>query len=184
MSDVRQLSTVGELLHWSYANLAMAHAAVSSNTAKYDRVHFMIRARLFAGLCSGRMTLGSLAEDERMKMNYPQACCYCGTNEQLSIDHLIPTKRGGADSADNLVWACRPCNSAKGATDVLEWYQKKQAFPPLLLIRRYLKLAIDLAQRAQAMNAAVDDSLDLPFALKGIPITYPEPSQLILWITK
>jgi hypothetical protein len=183
MSERNQLSTVGDLLHWSYANLAMAHAAVSSNAEKYGRLHFMIRSRLFAGLSSGSMNVASLAEDERMKMNYPQACCYCGTTEQLSIDHLIPTKRGGADSADNLVWACRPCNSAKGATDVLEWYARKQVFPPLLLVRRYLKLAIDLAQRARAMDFALVDAPELPFSLKGIPTAYPEPSQLSLWIT-
>jgi hypothetical protein len=38
--------TLGRLLHWSYANLAMAHAAVNQDLTKYSRVHFMIRAKL------------------------------------------------------------------------------------------------------------------------------------------
>jgi hypothetical protein len=33
------------------------------------------------------------------------------------------------------------------------------------------------------MKAAQDDALDLPFSLEAIPLTYPEPSQLSLWIT-
>lgn len=37
-------TTLGELLHWSYANLAMAHSAVTAKAGKYGRTHFMIRA--------------------------------------------------------------------------------------------------------------------------------------------
>ena len=41
-------------------------------------------------------------------------------HEHLSIDHLIPIKKGGANSGENLVWACRTCNSSKCATDALD----------------------------------------------------------------
>jgi hypothetical protein len=108
-----EVTTVGELLHWSYANLAMAHAAVSANAEKYHPRHYMIRSRLYAGLSTGAMKIGPLADDERLKMILPQACCYCGDRELLTVDHLIPTKRGGANTGDNLVWACRSCNSSK-----------------------------------------------------------------------
>lgn len=49
----------------------------------------------------------------------------------------------GPDAGENLVWACRPCNSAKRAEDVLEWIERQGEFPPLLPLRRYLKLAIE-----------------------------------------
>lgn len=32
-----EIKTVGELLHWSYANLAMAHSAVTAKAEKYGR---------------------------------------------------------------------------------------------------------------------------------------------------
>ena len=57
-------TTVGELLHWSYANLAMAHSAISAISAKaetYSRTQFMIRARLYAGLNKQTMNIGPLA---------------------------------------------------------------------------------------------------------------------------
>ncbi|MCX6621012.1 MAG: HNH endonuclease [Acidobacteria bacterium] len=72
-------------------------------------------------------------------MVLPQACCYCGSRECLSVDHLIPTKRGGANSGDNMVWACRSCNSSKCARDALEWLAERNEFPPVLLLRRYLQ---------------------------------------------
>jgi hypothetical protein len=184
MGKDKRLRTVGDLLHWSYANLAMAHAAVTHKAGAYNRVHFMIRARLFSGLSSKTMTIGSLAEDERMKMTYPQACCYCGAKDKLSIDHLIPTALGGTGSADNLIWACRSCNSSKGAIDVMEWHSRRNIFPPLLLVRRYLKVAIAEAQHRGAMDALLHEPPRLPFSLDHIPTSFPPPDQLSLWITE
>ena len=51
-------NTVGELLHWSYANLAMAHSAITANAENYGRTQFMIRARLYKGLNAGTMSIG------------------------------------------------------------------------------------------------------------------------------
>lgn len=41
-------------------------------------------------------------------------CRYCGAPAD-SVDHIIPRSRKGADDPDNLVAACRTCNSSKGA---------------------------------------------------------------------
>jgi len=43
-----------------------------------------------------------------------RACVYCGASEDLAMDHVIPISKEGADTANNLVTACRPCNSRKG----------------------------------------------------------------------
>lgn len=176
------ITTVAELLHWSYANLAMAHSAVDAKLEKYGRIQFMIRARLYAGLNKGTMSIGPLADDERLKMILPQACCYCGSREHLSVDHLIPITRGGENIGDNLVWACRSCNSSKCAHDALEWLAERDEFPPLLLLRRYLKLAVETSRERNAMSTAITDAPDLPFTLAAIPRIYPPPSQLRLWI--
>ncbi len=178
------INTVGELLHWSYANLAMAHAAVSAKSEKYGRRHFMIRARLYAGLNKHTMSIGPLADDERLKMVLPQSCCYCGGREFLSVDHLIPTKRGGANCGENLVWACRRCNSSKCARDALEWMAERNQFPPVLLLRRYLKLAIEMSRERKLMDVPLAEAPDVPFSLSAIPKAFPSPSQLRLWVTE
>ena len=41
-------------------------------------------------------------------------CQYCGSMENLTLDHVFPKSRGGASSWDNLVTACKGCNSKKG----------------------------------------------------------------------
>lgn len=40
-------------------------------------------------------------------------CVYCGSNEDLCLDHLIPVIKGGDNEKDNLVLACKGCNSGK-----------------------------------------------------------------------
>lgn len=40
-------------------------------------------------------------------------CVYCGSDGEMTRDHDIPVSRGGADSIDNIVPACRSCNSSK-----------------------------------------------------------------------
>jgi 5-methylcytosine-specific restriction endonuclease McrA len=39
-------------------------------------------------------------------------CQYCGSAAE-NIDHVIPRSRGGAHAWDNVVAACRPCNTRK-----------------------------------------------------------------------
>lgn len=87
-----EIQTIGELLHWSYANLAMAHSAITAKTERYGRTQFMIRSRLYAGLNKQTMNLASLVDDERLKMVLPQACCYCGGRDNLSVDPYRSTQ--------------------------------------------------------------------------------------------
>ncbi len=179
-----EITTVGELLHWSYANLAMAHSAITARAEKYGRTQFMIRSRLYKGLNKQSMSIGPLADDERLKMVLPQACYYCGSRDFLSVGHLIPTKRGGANTGDNLVWACRSCNSSKCARDALEWLMERNEFPPILLLRRYLKLAIEMGRERNLMDAPLAAAPELPFSLSAIPQAFPQPSQLRLWVVE
>ena len=34
-----------------------------------------------------------------------------------SVDHITPVSKGGTDGIDNLRWACRSCNCARGNRD-------------------------------------------------------------------
>ncbi len=49
---------------------------------------------------------------------YGSTCAYCGENHretELTIDHVIPTSRGGKTNWENCVLACYDCNQKKGA---------------------------------------------------------------------
>ena len=42
-------------------------------------------------------------------------CQYCGRpTKELTLDHVIPRRRGGEHTWDNVVSACKVCNSRKG----------------------------------------------------------------------
>lgn len=41
-------------------------------------------------------------------------CVLCGSNEDLTGDHIIPLSRGGSSTRENIRTLCRRCNSAKG----------------------------------------------------------------------
>lgn len=41
-------------------------------------------------------------------------CQYCGTENELTLDHLVPKAKGGKTSWNNLITACKSCNSIKG----------------------------------------------------------------------
>lgn len=50
-------------------------------------------------------------------------CVYCGTSDNLVVDHIIPHSRGGKAVFENLLTACRSCNSRRrtGRTPVLRF---------------------------------------------------------------
>tara|TARA_X000000950_G_C13687800_1_gene566733 strand:- start:325 stop:777 length:453 start_codon:yes stop_codon:yes gene_type:complete len=50
-------------------------------------------------------------------------CQYCTKqfhHKDLTLDHIIPTSRGGRNTWDNVVAACSKCNSKKGSKSVSE----------------------------------------------------------------
>ena len=73
-------------------------------------------------------------------------CQYCGTERELTFDHLIPRSRGGHTRWNNVVTACAGCNLEKGGRlpheaemfprvlpiepTVVQLQRAGQAFPP------------------------------------------------------
>jgi len=184
LAKKKELKTVREILYWSYANLAMAHTAVDKKQEKYAPFNFMIRAKLFKGLMEGTMNIRTLFDDEKVKLLSGSKCSYCGSTENLALDHVFPQKRGGKDEGDNLIYACRSCNSSKGKKDLLEWMTYKEKFPPLLVLRRYLKLIINYCDENNLMDCIPEefDNESHPFSIKYIPISYPKPCELMLTV--
>ena len=62
-----------------------------------------------------------LITEKDMQKLYSSKCVYCGSNEKISADHVIPIFRGGQHSIGNLVPACQRCNSSKGTKTIMEW---------------------------------------------------------------
>ena len=57
-------------------------------------------------------------------------CVYCGTvspTDLLSVDHVQPRVKGGDSSGGNVVTACIPCNTAKGARSLVQFLMDDHA---------------------------------------------------------
>lgn len=45
-------------------------------------------------------------------------CVYCGSREDMTLDHVIPEADGGPTTETNLVCCCASCNNIKGVIDM------------------------------------------------------------------
>jgi len=116
----------------------------------------------------------------------PHACYYCGSVDNLAVDHLIPRIKGGADESDNLILACRACNSSKHGRDMLEWMKVRGDFPPILLLRRYTKIVARRCDAEGCMDTELSRCRDigLPFDVSLLPIDFPPLPELRRWVPK
>lgn len=63
----------------------------------------------------------TLAERKEKFARLGNACYYCGRSGRLTVDHDIPLARGGTDAIENILPACRSCNSRKNARTAAEF---------------------------------------------------------------
>jgi len=54
-------------------------------------------------------------------------CAYCGRENAVVVDHVIPVSRGGTNDRTNLAPACWPCNSEKSDATPEEWRTWREA---------------------------------------------------------
>ncbi len=180
--DITKLN-LKEHLFYAYANLAMAHAAVENNQTRFDKFNYAIRAKLYKWLLTGKMNIRTLFDDEKIKLSIGAKCNYCNSTEKLALDHILAQKLGGKDNGDNLVYACKSCNSSKGKKDLMEWmFFHGDDFLSLMIIRRYLKLAINYCIENNLMDLKISEiEMDkVPYKLLLIPVKYPTPDKLRL----
>jgi hypothetical protein len=64
---------------------------------------------------------------EHIYESWDYKCGYCG-DEATSLDHIIPRFKSGSSNRNNLVPACRRCNTSKASTKMEEWYQRQDFF--------------------------------------------------------
>jgi hypothetical protein len=68
---------------------------------------------------------------KRFREHIYEAWCHkCGYCEELatSLDHVIPRFKSGSSNRNNLVPACRRCNTSKASTKMEEWYEQQEFF--------------------------------------------------------
>lgn len=134
------VKTYKDLICYEYAKLIAAAAGMEGN-------YGFIMNRM-KKLRDGEIEMSDVVREDRYQMQDGfEECIYCGSTENLTFDHLIPTSEGGEDIISNQVAACQSCNSSKGSRDVIEWYQERDTSIPRLVWGKYLKMMHDTYQQ-------------------------------------
>ena len=84
--------------------------------AAYVRAHKELRQAIRARRRSRELSAeGNHTTEEWIALlqRYEYRCAYCGADGPLEPDHRIPLARGGTNFIENILPACRRCNSRK-----------------------------------------------------------------------
>ena len=104
---------------WRYHNSQAHKQGVRNRTRKYrqtnnGKLHEKLhRQRRRAKIAETECTL-TPEEWEQVLKSYDYRCAYCGSKENIQMDHIIPVSKNGPTTKHNIVPACRSCNMSKG----------------------------------------------------------------------
>lgn len=65
---------------------------------------------------------------EFIKNYFNRRCAYCGKELPLTQDHFIPVANDGEYTHNNIIPACKSCNSSKHTKDFFEWYPRQKFY--------------------------------------------------------
>jgi len=65
---------------------------------------------------------------QKIKEEWNHQCAYCGSEERLTIDHILPQSKGGLDVTKNVVCSCHDCNQSKGHEHWKLWYVQQDFY--------------------------------------------------------
>lgn len=64
----------------------------------------------------------------QIKQSWDYQCAYCGSEENLTLDHVVPQCKGGGDITRNIVCCCHSCNQSKGHEHWKLWYVQQDFY--------------------------------------------------------
>lgn len=100
------------------------HKRRALKSFKKIRSEYEVRRKVAAAALVSDMT----EEQWNTTMKEFGGCCaYCGTDKNITRDHIVPLSKGGGYTKTNIIPCCASCNSKKNNKEFREWY-KAQPF--------------------------------------------------------
>jgi len=68
-------------------------------------------------------------------------CAYCGKElewKEMQVDHIMPLRKGGSDTRDNMFPSCRRCNHYKSTLTVEQFREAISLIPQKLMRDNYI----------------------------------------------
>jgi 5-methylcytosine-specific restriction endonuclease McrA len=113
-----------------------------------------------------------LVSKKNIYLRDDHCCQYCGVKKhgsELTLDHIMPRSRGGKNTWENLVTACKPCNGRKDDRTPEEagMVLRHRVIPSTVHTARSLLRAVGLLVNEWARYLFVDSAGDQRFATYG-----------------
>ena len=64
----------------------------------------------------------------KIRESWDYKCAYCGSDDNITIDHIVAQSKGGRDITKNVVCCCHSCNQSKAQTPWEDWYSSQEFF--------------------------------------------------------
>jgi hypothetical protein len=138
--------TIREEIYWQYAKLISKSAGFGIDDRAFQMSTFV---KLRDGKIRWSSAIGEYIKEHENK----SVCIYCGSDEKLTVEHILPTSRGGPNTADNAIFVCKKCNSSKGSKRLYEWFgfSSKDKIPSIAE-GKYLKLIFELHKQLNTLD--------------------------------
>ena len=72
-------------------------------------------------------------------LEFFNGCAYCGSTQNICQDHFFPLNSGGTYTLDNILPACKSCNSRKQDKEPSNWIDSYVAFEKVEKIIKYFE---------------------------------------------
>jgi hypothetical protein len=147
--------TIRDLIYYKYAQII----ADSSGMGKKNYGFVISR---FKKLRDGEISWSTAIREYIKEREVANECIYCGSHDKLTLDHIIPTSRGGTNLPENAIWVCQKCNSSKGSKRLYEWYGLDHRNElPRIAEGKYLKELYEIHASMGTLDIAKEDILQL-----------------------
>lgn len=103
-----------DLIFWQYVKII-------SQSSGFGKKNYGFIMSKYKELQSGKIHWSTSIREYLKEKEDPNRCIYCGTEGELTLEHILPRSKGGPDIPDNAIMVCKHCNSAKGGKRLFEW---------------------------------------------------------------
>lgn len=83
---------------------------------------FRLKEQRRMALKQGLPNTFTIKQWKSVKEYFNNKCAYCGEDKPLTQDHHIALSKGGEYTHNNIIPACKSCNSSKRDKDFFKWY--------------------------------------------------------------
>jgi hypothetical protein len=151
----RDVRSVEDLIYYQYAKIVAKSAFGGPDGREAKGRSYGFIKQTFRALKSGQKSWSETTREDWQFVQADERCIYCGAQADLTKEHIVPRSiriNERCPTCDkiqgihNQIWACKPCNSAKGTLGLYTFYglkhpgeKKYYDYIPPLLEKKYLK---------------------------------------------